>query len=188
MKNKNDELAQRILTLIKLDASHLLERIRDRKTEYVEVFALRRTRDHFPLVFKSRYDEATIRDLSHCSTETISVLDQFYSMVDDLKWYLFVTEDMPNTVDDYVSRKIIRLTKLHEMIILYIDADLDVAINHPETLIKDENIDQSANNGGVSQKETYEIQGKEMSVNVCALMGRDRFAKAFYITFVRTDR
>ncbi len=45
--------------------------------------------------------------------------------------------------------------------------------------------DQSANNDGCNQKETYEIGGKEITINVAALMGRDNFAKAFYITFVR---
>lgn len=47
--------------------------------------------------------------------------------------------------------------------------------------------DQSANNGGVNQRETYEIGGKDIAINVVALMGRDKFAKAFYITFVRAD-
>jgi hypothetical protein len=47
--------------------------------------------------------------------------------------------------------------------------------------------DQSANNEGCNQKETYEIGGKNMDINVAALMGKDRFAKAFYITFVRND-
>jgi signal peptidase I len=47
--------------------------------------------------------------------------------------------------------------------------------------------DQSANNEGCHQKENYEIAGKNMDVNVTALMGRDRFAKAFYVTFVRND-
>ncbi|MBY0516583.1 MAG: FHA domain-containing protein [Bacteriovoracaceae bacterium] len=45
--------------------------------------------------------------------------------------------------------------------------------------------DQSANNGGVNQKENYEIGGKDIAVNVVAVMGRDKFAKAFYITFVK---
>ncbi|HXH30921.1 MAG TPA: FHA domain-containing protein [Bacteriovoracaceae bacterium] len=45
--------------------------------------------------------------------------------------------------------------------------------------------DQSANNEGSSQKETYEIGGKEVEINVVALMGKDKFAKGFYITFVR---
>lgn len=47
--------------------------------------------------------------------------------------------------------------------------------------------DQSANNDGSHQSENYEIGGKEMSINVAALIGKDRFAKAFYITFVKNS-
>lgn len=47
--------------------------------------------------------------------------------------------------------------------------------------------DQSANNEGCNQKENYEIGGKQMVVNVTAMMGKDKFAKGFYITFVRND-
>lgn len=47
--------------------------------------------------------------------------------------------------------------------------------------------DQSANNEGCNQRENYEIGGKSISINVSALIGKDRFAKAFYITFVRND-
>jgi nitrogen fixation/metabolism regulation signal transduction histidine kinase len=47
--------------------------------------------------------------------------------------------------------------------------------------------DQSANNEGCNQKEIYEIGGKQMEINVNALIGKDRFAKGFYITFVRND-
>jgi len=47
--------------------------------------------------------------------------------------------------------------------------------------------DQSANSDGLSHKETYEIGGKNMDINVVAMIGRDRFAKGFYITFVRND-
>lgn len=47
--------------------------------------------------------------------------------------------------------------------------------------------DQSANNEGCNQKETYEIGGKQISINVASLMGKDKFAKGFYITFVRMD-
>lgn len=47
--------------------------------------------------------------------------------------------------------------------------------------------DQSANNDGTSQRENYEIGGKQMFVNVVALIGKDKFAKGFYITFVRND-
>lgn len=44
--------------------------------------------------------------------------------------------------------------------------------------------DNSANNSGTAQSGTYELQGKSYNVFVNSLMGKDGFAKAFYITFV----
>ena len=46
--------------------------------------------------------------------------------------------------------------------------------------------DRSANNEGCHQKESYQIGGKDMSVNVSALIGKDKFAKGFYVTFVKS--
>lgn len=45
--------------------------------------------------------------------------------------------------------------------------------------------DQSANNDGTSQSDTYEIGGSEYNVFVTSLIGKDTFAKAFYISFVK---
>jgi nitrogen fixation/metabolism regulation signal transduction histidine kinase len=45
--------------------------------------------------------------------------------------------------------------------------------------------DRSANNDGSNQKDSYEVGGKDISINVVCLIGKDKFAKAFYITFVR---
>jgi nitrogen fixation/metabolism regulation signal transduction histidine kinase len=45
--------------------------------------------------------------------------------------------------------------------------------------------DKSANNEGSNQKETYDIGGKEVEINVAGIIGKDKFAKGFYITFVR---
>lgn len=47
--------------------------------------------------------------------------------------------------------------------------------------------DRSANNEGSHQKDTYEIGGKEIQINIASLIGKDKFAKAFYITFVRNS-
>ena len=44
--------------------------------------------------------------------------------------------------------------------------------------------DQSANNEGCNQNEVYEIGGKAYQINVVSLIGKDNFAKAFYVTFV----
>lgn len=44
--------------------------------------------------------------------------------------------------------------------------------------------DQSANNEGTDQSEVYELTGKNYLIHVTAMIGKDNFAKAFYITFV----
>lgn len=44
--------------------------------------------------------------------------------------------------------------------------------------------DNSASNDGCHQQEKYEINGKEVTVNVVSLIGKDKFAKGFYVTFV----
>ena len=44
--------------------------------------------------------------------------------------------------------------------------------------------DNSANNSGTSQQGHYELQGKQFNVFVTSLMGKDGFAKGFYIAFV----
>jgi hypothetical protein len=66
-------------------------------------------------------------DLSHCSVDLITTLDQFYIHAEEMSWYLFQTEDMPNTVDDYIHRKIRRMEKLLATLNLYLDAELGIA-------------------------------------------------------------
>jgi hypothetical protein len=47
--------------------------------------------------------------------------------------------------------------------------------------------DQSANNEGCNQKESYDVSGVEYEINTVSLLGKDSFAKAFYITFVKEE-
>lgn len=129
MKSRNDENTQRILMLLKIDANNLFKRIKTRKKDYLEIFALRRTREHFPMIFNNRYEDTSLENLAHCSTELITTLDQFYTPVEEMKWYLFQTEDMPNTVDDFIERKIRRMEKLLETLNLYLDAELGIQSN-----------------------------------------------------------
>ena len=126
MKSKNSESAQRILVLLKNDANNLFDRIKTRKTEYLEIFALRRTREHFPTIFKNRYEGTSIDELSHCSSDLITVLDQYYTHSEQMSWYLFQTEDMPNTVEDFIDRKIRKMEKLLSTLNLYLDAELGI--------------------------------------------------------------
>lgn len=126
MKSRKDELTQRYLLLLKLDAQNLIDRVKDRRIEFVEVFSLRRTREHFPKIFHTLYEKATIQDLVHCSSETIVALDQFHRVAEEMSWYLYQTEDMPATVEDNIYRMYRRLEKLHGTLNLYLNAELSL--------------------------------------------------------------
>lgn len=126
MKSKNTEATQRVLVLLKVDANNLFRRIKERKSEYLEIFALRRTREHFPVIFKNRYDTTTIMDLAHCSVDLITTLDHFYTHSEEMSWYLFQTQDMPNTVENFIDRKIRKMEKLLATLNLYLDAELGI--------------------------------------------------------------
>ena len=47
--------------------------------------------------------------------------------------------------------------------------------------------DYSANNSGANAQGEYELGGNEYTVHVSSLIGKDRFAKAFYITFLQEN-
>lgn len=141
MKSKNTEAAQRILLLLKIDANNLFKRVRERKGEYLEVFALRRTRTHFPGIFANKYETASLSDLAHCSTELISTLDQYYVLAEETNWYLYQTEDMPGTVEHFVDRKIKRMENVLATLNLFLNAELGIEneeILLPETSFIDQ--------------------------------------------------
>lgn len=124
MKIKISEDTQRMLMLLKLDARRLFERIKYRAPEYMYDFSLKRSRDHFPEIFTNRYDSVSIKDLMLCSQEVIAGLDQFYSKVDEMRWYLNHTQDMPNRVEDKIQAHIRELERLYETLNLYIDVEM----------------------------------------------------------------
>lgn len=124
MKVKISEETQRMLMLLKLDALRLFERIKFRAPEYMYDFSLKRTRDHFPEIFKNRYDNVTIEELMLCGQEVIAGLDLFYTKVDEMRWYLNHTQDMPNRVEDKLHHHIRELEKHFETLNLYIDAEM----------------------------------------------------------------
>src|SRR5690606_20282630 len=51
-------------------------------------------------------------------------LDRFHNLVDELYWYLTHTEDMPNTIEDEIVRKLAKVEMAYETLALYIDAEL----------------------------------------------------------------
>ena len=132
MKIKISEDTQRMLMLLKLDAKRLFERIKYRAPEYMYDFSLKRSRDHFPEVFTNRYDRTSIKELMLCSQEVIVGLDQFYSKVDEMRWYLNHTQDMPNRVEDKIHSLIRELEKYFETLNLYIDVEMGLISQQQE--------------------------------------------------------
>lgn len=128
MKRKISEDTQRMLMLLKLDSRRLFERIKHRSAEYMYDFSLKRTRDHFPEIFTNRYDQVSIKELMLCGQEVIAGLDQFYSKVDEMRWYLNHTQDMPNRVEDRIQAHIRELERFYETLNLYIDAEMGLII------------------------------------------------------------
>lgn len=124
MKVKISEATQRMLMLLKLDARRLFERIKFRAPEYMYDFSLKRSRDHFPEIFTNRYDSVSIKDLMLCGQEVLAGLDQFYTKVDEMRWYLNHTQDMPNRVEDKIHSHIRELEKYYETLNLYIDVEM----------------------------------------------------------------
>lgn len=115
----------KMLTVLRLDAQRVFERIKYREPEYMFHFSAKRTRTHFAEVFKHRYDDVKVSDLTKCGEEVIIGLDQFFAKVDDLKWYLMVTEDMPGKVNEQVRHSIKELEEAYELLQLYIGAELE---------------------------------------------------------------
>lgn len=132
MKNKHPEIHQRYMLLFKIDAKNLFDRVKKRQHEYIEIFSLKRSRAVFKDIFENRYSKASAFDLSHCAQEVIEAMDQFYTYADDLYWYLKHTQDMPNTIEDEVSRRVARLGRLFDQLSLYIDAELTGGNPAPE--------------------------------------------------------
>ncbi len=121
------ETKKSVLTILKLDSKRLYERVVERRKEYMATFAVKRTREHFKEVFFSRYDSITFTDLKILSPELIGCLDNFYGFVEELKWYLMSTEDMPATVEDKTGRDIKELKNSYDTLVLYLEAELDVS-------------------------------------------------------------
>lgn len=94
------------------------------------------------MIFNNRYKDTSLQNLMSCSTELITTLDQFYTPVEEMSWYLFQTEDMPNTVEDYIDRKIARMEKLLATLNLYLDAELGIQSQDSGTMDQPVFIDQ----------------------------------------------
>ena len=113
--------------MLKLNANRVFERVKLRMPEYLDDFTMKRTRKHFPEVFQHKFDGVQLETLAKAETETIIALESYFNKIDDLKWYMDHTDEMPNTVEDRLQHELKELSKLLETLNLYLDAELGIA-------------------------------------------------------------
>lgn len=94
-----------------LDAHNLYQRVDARKSEALYVFSSKRAREHFEKLFRSKYYDLSIEAMAMLEPTTISLLNEFYEKMDDLKWYLMHTEDMVTLIEDSWSYKLAKIKK-----------------------------------------------------------------------------
>ena len=85
--------------------------------------------------WKTRYDGTALADLKKCSEDVIIGLDQFHRVVDEMRWYLMITEDMPATVTDKLESMIHEMEENYDMLMLLIDAELGISAKREEIQI-----------------------------------------------------
>jgi len=124
MKPAHSNEAQRILIMLQLDASRLMDRIVSRREEYIHRFSLSRSRAHFPDIFENKYQKLLPSDLKNLSEELMVSADLFYGLVDNLYWYFKQTEDMGTTIEDYTTLALKEIQKAYSQFTLYLKAEI----------------------------------------------------------------
>ncbi|MBF0359840.1 MAG: hypothetical protein HQK49_02460 [Oligoflexia bacterium] len=130
VKNKKaqslEQKKRSILLLLKFDAKNLLDRVSERKIEYMYEFSLKRTREHFKEIFTNRYQKCSINILKHCDIDVLTALNNYHTRAEEILWYLNHTQDMSKTAEDKITIHVVALSKLYSTVELYLDAAIDV--------------------------------------------------------------
>lgn len=119
----NDE-KRSLITAIKLDSRFLYDKVVNRRAEYISILSLKRTRAHFKDVFSNKYHSVGLNELKALEEDTVISVMQFYQEVEELKWYLEHTEDLPGTIENQVEKEVKRVERFYDTMCLYLDAEL----------------------------------------------------------------
>lgn len=108
---QNKTFNYNICLLLRNDSSSLANRVIGRFSEYMKIFSVKRTREHFKEVFKHNYYSLALSDLALLDSNVLNFANEFYTQVEKIYWYLMNTEDMPGTVAELTEKKIKILKK-----------------------------------------------------------------------------
>ena len=123
-RTKDPGPAERVRHLIALDAQNVIRRLRARSEEMVSLFS--RLRDRGPMLQTAHtwFGTITFTELSLLEPVEQKAVNAFYEALDELRWYLQYTEDMPGTVQTRITQLVRALDEQHHA--------LTAAIGHPD--------------------------------------------------------
>ncbi|MFZ5443416.1 MAG: hypothetical protein ACOZQL_25640 [Myxococcota bacterium] len=98
--------------LVSLDASRVVRRLEQKQDEAVALFSRLRTREALVALCRSAFTTITFPELARLSPKEQRAAQGFHDVLDELRWYVSYTEDMPSTVKTTVSQYVRRLDEL----------------------------------------------------------------------------
>jgi hypothetical protein len=106
-------LAARVRHLVALDAANLMARLTARHDPMVSLFSRLRDRNPMLQTVHSWFLSIDFAQLAALEPFEQNAVNQFYSLVGELRWYLQYTEDMPALVRQKVANFVRRLHEAH---------------------------------------------------------------------------
>lgn len=106
--------------LIALDAANVVARLVARQQEMVALFSRKRDRTPMMEAVRSVFASITFGELARLEPIEQRAVSAFYELLDELRWYLQYTEDMPTQVLTKVGLFVGRLEAAHRTLVVAI--------------------------------------------------------------------
>ena len=114
----------RVRHLLSLDADTVMNRLASKQEEAVGLFSRLRTREGMVELCRSGFTTITFSELVRLDPAEQQAVEAFHHVLNELRWYVRYTEDMPSTVKSTVALYVGKLVGLHRL--------LNAAIGPPE--------------------------------------------------------
>lgn len=116
-KRKTPDPSPRVRHLLAVDAANVMQRIITRQNEMVALFSRRRDRTPMMEAVRSWFLSITFGELALLEPAEQKAVSLFYELLDELRWYLQYTEDMPTQVLQKVGIYVGRLETTHRQLV-----------------------------------------------------------------------
>lgn len=103
----------RVRHLLSLDADAVMRRLSSKQDEAVGLFSRLRTREGMIELCRSGFTTITFSELVRLDPDEQLAVEGFHQVLNELRWYVRYTEDMPSTVKATVTLYVTRLDELH---------------------------------------------------------------------------